>query len=398
MVRMRYKKLKVIDRNRRTSGNGWSLKSLKNDRKALIIIGLIVLILILFALFLYNRYRTYNQYSVLSSVKMKSTENSKFIPFGKFVVKYSNDGISYIDGEEVKWDVAYEMKAPIVDVCGDYIAIADKNTNEIMVFDEDGKCGTISVNYPIIQLEIASQGVVAALQEEQNANYIEAYDVEGTQLISHKTLIDENGYPLSFSLSDDGLQMMVSYLAVKNGVFDNKIVFYDFSEDGKDYENRISAQFDDYGEEVVPRVAFVSDSKAVAIGENSISIFDVNHKPSLNEQVEVKHSIDKVFMNEDYVGITYSEEKGSAQNKIQVYNMSGKQVMSTSTKQSFHTVNLVEDNVLIYDDLTCKIISFYGVEKFSYTFKGEISSMIPLKQSKEFLLITNSEIQKILIK
>ena len=72
--------------------------------------------------------------------------------------------------------------------------------------------------------------------------------------------------------------------------------------------------------------------------------------------------------------------------------------MSTSTKQSFHTVNLVEDNVLIYDDLTCKIISFYGVEKFSYTFKGEISSMIPLKQSKEFLLITNSEIQKILIK
>jgi hypothetical protein len=360
---------------------------------------LVFVLVILLALFLYNRYHKYNKYSVISSVKMKSTENSQFVPFGDFVVKYSNDGISYINGEEVCWDVAYEMKAPIVDVCGDYLAIADKNTNDIIVFNEDGKCGTITVSYPIVQLEIASQGVVAALQEEQNANYIEAYDLEGNQLISHKTLIDENGYPLNFSLSEDGLQMMVSYLAVNNGVFKNKVVFYDFSEDGKNKENMISAQFDDYGENVVPRVSFVSGSKAVAIGEHVISIFDVDGStPSLNENIEIKHQIDKVFMNEDYVGITYAEEKGSTQSKIEVYSMSGKQVMSTSTKQSFQKIGLVDDNVLLYDDLTCKIISFYGVEKFGYTFKGEISSMIPLKQSQEFLLITNSEIQKIQIK
>lgn len=398
MARKRYKKLKVIDRNRSTFDRNLRLGSLRNNRKALMIICLVFVLAILLALFLYNRYHKYNKYNVLSSVKMKSTENSKFVPFGKFVVKYSNDGISYIDGTEVRWDVAYEMKAPIVDVCGDYLAIADKNTNDIMIFDEDGKRSSITVSYPIIQLEIASQGVVAALQEEQNANYIEAYDVDGTQLISHKTLIDENGYPLNFSLSEDGLQMMVSYLAVNNGIFNNKVVFYDFSEKGQDYENRISAKFDAYGETVIPRVSFVSESKAVAIGEDVISIFDVDGTPKLKENIELQHQIDKIFMNEEYVGVTYSEEKGSVQSKIEVYNMNGKKVMSTSTKQSFHSIGLVDDNVLLYDDLTCKIISFYGVEKFAYTFEGEISSLIPLKQSREFLLITNSEIQKIQIK
>lgn len=395
---MARRKLKVINRNREMSNRGLRLRSLKNNKKALMVLGFVFVLLILLALFLYNRYYKYDHYSVLSSVKLKSTEKSKFVSFGNFVVKYSNDGISYIDGEEVKWDEAYEMKAPIVDVCDEYLAIADKNTNDIYIYDKDGRCGNVTVNYPIVQVEISSQGIVAALQEEQNANYIEAYDIEGNQLISHKTLIDENGYPLNFSLSEDGEKMMVSYLAVNNGVFHNKVVFYDFSEDGEEYKNRIAASFEEYEETVVPKVSFVSSNKAVAVGENVISIYDVGKTPKLNKSIDVKHQIQKVFMNEDYVGITYLEGKGDSQSRIEVYNMNGTQVMSSSTSQMFQKIDFVDDNVLIYDDLNCKMISFYGVEKFTYTFNGEISSIIPLPQSREFLLITNTEIQKIRIK
>ncbi|MCR5703432.1 MAG: DUF5711 family protein [Eubacterium sp.] len=395
---MARRKLKVINRNGEMSNRGLWLHSLKNNKKALMVLGFIFVLLILLALFLYNRFYKYDHYSVLSSVKLKSTEKSKFVSFGNFVVKYSNDGISYIDGEEVRWDEAYEMKAPIVDVCDEYLVIADKNTNDIYIYDENGRCGNVTVNYPIVQVEISSQGVVAALEEEQNANYIEAYDLEGNQLISHKTIIDENGYPLNFSLSEDGEKMMVSYLAVNNGVFHNKVVFYDFSKDGEEYKNRIAASFEDYEETVVPKVSFVSSSKAVAVGEDVISIYDVGKTPKLSKSIDVKHQIQKVFMNEDYVGITYLEGKGDSKSRIEVYNMNGTQVMSSSTSQTFQKIDFVDDNVLIYDDLNCKMISFYGVEKFTYTFNGEISSIIPLPQSREFLLITNAEIQKIRIK
>lgn len=391
-------KIGEFNKNRDTSDTVLKIKAFMKTKKA--IAGLIILIMaaVMLTAYLYNKYHKYKDYKILSSIKVESADNSKFVSFGKFVVKYSNDGISYIDGEETVWDEAYEMKSPLIDVCEGYLAIADKNTNDIYIYDEDGRKGKVSVSYPIIKLQVAKQGVVAALQEEKDANYIEAYDIEGNQLISHKTLIDERGYPLNFSLSNDGSDMMVSYLSVNNGTFSNKVVFYDFSKDGDAYENRISGNFEQYEETLVPTVEYVSDDYAIAIGENVISIYDVSGKPKLKKEIKINHQIEKVFMNEEYVGITYAKENNSNTHVIEAYNMKGKKKLSTSTYLNFEQIDFAGENVILYDDLNCELISFAGVKKFQYTFKGTISEIIPLENAREFLLMTNSEIQKIRLK
>ena len=135
------------------------------------------------------------------------------------------------------------------------MAIADKNTNDIFIYNDKGRQGQVSVSYPIVKLEVAKQGVVAALLEDKTSNYIEVYDKEGKQLVSHKSIIDENGYPINFSMSDDGERMAVSYLTVKNGSFENKIQFYDFSNSGKNIENRMVKEFSGYGETIVPTIS-----------------------------------------------------------------------------------------------------------------------------------------------
>ena len=35
------------------------------------------------------------------------------------------------------------MKNPIIDICDSYIAVADKNSNDIYIFDEDGRIGKV---------------------------------------------------------------------------------------------------------------------------------------------------------------------------------------------------------------------------------------------------------------
>ena len=65
---------------------------------------------------------------------------------------------------------------------------------------------------------------------------------------------------LIFSMSDDGERMAVSYLTVKNGSFENKIQFYDFSNSGKNIENRMVKEFSGYGETIVPTISYVSTS------------------------------------------------------------------------------------------------------------------------------------------
>ena len=66
--------------------------------------------------------------------------------------------------------------------------------HDIFIYNDKGRQGQVSVSYPIVKLEVAKQGVVAALLEDKTSNYIEVYDKEGKQLVSHKSIIDENGY------------------------------------------------------------------------------------------------------------------------------------------------------------------------------------------------------------
>ena len=150
--------------------------------KVITIIGIVCALLL--AIYLFCVYRTYNNYKVRKTIKIETGTNSQYQAFGEFVVKYSNDGISYINGTETIWNEAYEMKSPIVDVCGDYLAIADKNSNTIYIFNKKGKVGEVNTSYPIIKIEVAQQGVVAALLEEASANYIELYDKEGNLIVS----------------------------------------------------------------------------------------------------------------------------------------------------------------------------------------------------------------------
>lgn len=362
------------------------------------IIAIVLLIILASGIYLYNKYNKYDGYKVIKSIDIDSGAGSRYIPFGNFVVRYSSDGIAYIDEDETIWDEAYEMKSPMLDVCGSYLAVCDKNTNDIYIYNEKGKQGQITTSYPIIRLEVAEQGVVAALLEDQDANYIEVYDKEGKCLVSHKTLIDENGYPLNFSLSDDGTKMMVSYLTINNGTINNKILFYNFSKAGKNSSDRVVGTFDQYGETIIPSVQFVSNNDAVAVGENILSSYKMKTKPDLQEEVTFKDEIQKVFYSEDYVGLVFKNTDSKNPYRVEVYNLNGSRVMKADIEMDFDTIRFAGKNVVMYDDMNCQIISLKGVSKFKHTFKEEITDIIPLDGLRTYLLISNSAIEKIRLK
>lgn len=343
-------------------------------------------------------YRTYSGYKVNKTIKVESGTNSHYKAFGDFVVKYSNDGISYINGKETIWNEAYEMKSPLVDICGEYLAIADKNSNKIYVFNKQGKVGTVNTSYPIVKLEVAQQGVVAALLEESNANYIEVYDREGNIIISHKALLDENGFPLAFSISNDGEKMAVSYLSIKEGMTKNQIMFYNFSNVGKDEVDRMVGSFDQYGETIVPAVYFVSNDEAIAIGDNVLSIYRMREKPTLRKEIAFNKEIQKIFYNENYVGMVFANTESEKHYKIEVYSLNGDKIMSKEIDMNFDQVMFAGKNVFMYDDMTCQLISLKGVTKFRHTFTTGIDAIIPMETTNTFLLMTKNKIEEIKLK
>lgn len=361
--------------------------------KVITIIGIVCALLL--AIYLFCVYRTYNNYKVRKTIKIETGTNSQYQAFGEFVVKYSNDGISYINGTETIWNEAYEMKSPIVDVCGDYLAIADKNSNTIYIFNKKGKVGEVNTSYPIIKIEVAQQGVVAALLEEASANYIELYDKEGNLIVSHKSLLSENGFPLSFSISNDGEKMMTSYLSIKEGSTENQVVFYNFSNVGKDEVDRVVGTFNQYGETIVPAVYFVSNEDAIAIGDNVLTIYKMKEKPTIRKEIKFDKEIQKVFYNEKYVGLIFENSKGDTPYKMEVYSLSGEKIMSKEIEMNLDHVKFAGKNVLMYDDVTCELISLKGVAKFKHVFTKQLDAIVPMESTNTFLLMTKNKIEEI---
>ena len=363
-----------------------------------IAICVLVAIVAVIGIFLYKRYSSYDDYKVINSIKIDGSTESKYLSYKDFVIKYSGDGISYIDDDGTVWNEAFQMKSPMVDICGDYIAVADKNSNDVYIYNQDGNQGKVTTNFPIVKVEVAEQGVIAVLSEDKDANYIEVYDRDGNKLVIHKTLLDENGYPLDFSISKDGDKMAVSYITVNNGSMSNRVVVYNFSNAGKNSTDKIVGEFDQYKEVIVPTVKFVTNDDVVAAGENILSLYGFKNKPSLREDVKINEEIQKIFYSDQYVGVILKNTNSKFPYRIQVYDLNGNKKMEKEIKLEYDNVSFSGDNVLMYDDMNCQIISFDGVQKFKVTFNGAVNAIIPIDGSRTFLIMTKSKIQKVKLK
>jgi hypothetical protein len=371
----------------------------KRNKRMRVIIILAMVAVVLLGCFIYQKTRTFSKYKVISSVDIQNGEDSDYLKYGDLLVKYSVDGISYIDGNKTVWNQAFEMKDPLIDSCGEYVAIADENGTEIYLFDEDGLVNTIDASYPIIRLEVASQGVVAAILEDSNTNYIELMDKDGEQLVASKTNLASNGYPLDFSISEDGTKMVVSYLYVSGGVMQSKVLFYNFSDVGQNEVDRMVGGFNQYASTIVPEVSFLTNDTAVAIGDNMFTIYSMKQKPEIIYETEFTDEIKQLFTSEDYVGFVFynTDEQHSEQYKICVYNLKGKIVMSEYVNEVYDNIKLVGKNILTYNEKQCMLMTFSGKQKFEYDFKEDVVEILPIS-AKSYLFVTNNEIQRVKLK
>ena len=171
---------------KKKSGFSVYINSNENFQNALILeqrkkryrIGLIIaLMIVALCSILAYRYRTYHNIKVVKTISKDLTESFQSFSYKKGTICYSEDGIYFLDGKgNEKWNRTYSIKNPQASYCGNYIVIASKNGNEIALLDNDGQMKKFSVSYPIVDVEIAKQGVIALMVHGYKGNFIELYD------------------------------------------------------------------------------------------------------------------------------------------------------------------------------------------------------------------------------
>ena len=337
----------------------------------------IVLIMVLFltGIHFYEKNRTYTGYDVLTLTELTESGNMTYITYGDYILRYSMDGISCLDKNGVLiWGQAYEIKNPIIDLCKDYVAVAGQKENSIYLFNRSGSQGAITTEYPITSISVASQGVVAAVLENNGTNYIKIYDKNGKELVGMKTFLERNGYPMSVDLSEDGRKLVVSLIDIAENELENSLVFYNFSEVGQNYIEKLVGGYSkkELGAVLIPEVVFLDNTIVCAFADSRLIFFRMKEIPELIQIVEIEKEIHSVFYSGENVGIVLNDTEAGGVYLLQIYDKLGKLTKEVLLEQDYKNISFAEDQVILYNDNSVCIYSLDGDKKFEYTFEKNI--------------------------
>lgn len=382
--------------------NKQAAQKIKKHRRNIVIGVLIALVLAAIAgviLYKYLDGRTYSSYTISTSYNRDDTETAQYKEYGSGYVRYSNDGITYIDRKNNSiWNETYSMQKPQVKECGDCIAVGDINGSSIYIFDKNGLKGTVDTSLSISQIEVGSQGVVVAVLEDNTANYINMYNTDGSKVYSIKTTLEGDGYPLDISISDDATKLIASFVYVSGEEMKTNVVFYNFSEVGQNETERVVGGFNHYDNTIVADVEFVNDTTAVAVGENVVSIYNIKEYPSLSKEINIENSIENVFWSSKYIGLILDNSETGDLYKLVVYDLSGNKVTEKTFSTQYDEIKFDSDSILLCSSNVWSVMNMNGKVLTTQTVELPIDTVLTTGSRGSYVLINSKYIQNIRMK
>lgn len=375
---------------------------IKKHRRHMVIIAVIGVIVIALAVVLVMRLidgYVFTSYSVTGSLNREDIESSGYIAYGDGYIRYSNDGAAYYTAKgKALWNQTYSMQKPQVKICEDCVAIGDINGNTIYIFNKNGNIGKVDTSLVISQIEVAANGAVAAVLEDNEANYINMYDKEGNKIYSVKTTLAGDGYPLDISISNDSAKLIASYVYVSGEEIKTNVVFYNFSEVGQNETERVVGGFNHYNDVLVGDVQFLSNNIAVAVGENIISIYKIKEYPSLEKEIQIDNTIDRVFFGTDYIGLVLDNSDSGELYKMVVYNFSGSKVCEAEFGTQVDNIQFDGSSVVMNNSTSFSVFNLKGKNVANMSFDMPASKVLPTGTRGEYILINTKYIQNIKLK
>ncbi len=399
----------------------------------------------------------YNTYEVLDIIDKNDDISVNYHVVGDGLIRYSKDGASYSDKKgKTLWNQTFEMANAKIASCDKFMAIADIGSNQLRIFNQAGQVAVIEATYPIANVDVSEQGVTAVILSASDASYINMYDTKGNKLVDIKVSISQTGYPMDFAISDDGTKLAVSYMVVNDGEISSKIAFYKF---GKATQSADSNAVDEFSiDMIVPKMDFINNNTLVAFGDSGFKIYSMKDTPKELLDKSFEQEIKSVFYNEQYIGFVFKNNAGGQMNetdalsdtvasdvavsdtsaadlaadgahliveeagetagtsqsqsvsqpsgdtetvmpyKMQIYTNGGALYLEQDFDFEYHNIDCTENEIVMYNDYECLMMTYQGKEKFRYTFENKIYNLMPKKTKDEYILVDETAIQEIKLK
>ena len=352
---------------------------------------LILAVVLVYALVKNNKVAS--SYEVVTSMSRGDDTSVYYRMMRKGMVKYSKDGVAMTNKSgTVLWNQTYEMASPTMTSAGDYVAVGDIGANTIYIFNEYGQLGRVSTDVPIQEIQISEQGVVAAVLSDTSSNYINLYDKQGNSLGSIKASLENTGYPLAIALSPDASKLAVSYLIVKSGSMQSRIVFYDFSDVEGDHLLDTQEL-----EGLYPKAAFLDSREVVLFGEKGFVLYQADSK-KIETQENFESEINSVFCTDQKLGFIFKNEDDNGKYRMEIYNKAGKKSSTYYFDLDYSGLTADDDEVILYNDEEMLIYQMGGRVRFRGTFNTAVTGVMPSWEDGLYWLIDDQSLREIRIR
>lgn len=352
---------------------------------------LILAVVLVYALVKNNKVAS--SYEVVTSMSRGDDTSVYYCMMRKGMVKYSKDGVAMTNKSgSVLWNQTYEMASPTMTSAGDYVAVGDIGANTIYIFNEYGQLGRVSTDVPIQEIQISEQGVVAAVLSDTSSNYINLYDKQGNSLGSIKASLENTGYPLAIALSPDASKLAVSYLIVKSGSMQSRIVSYDFSDVEGDHLLDTQEL-----EGLYPKAAFLDSRKVVLFGEKGFVLYQADSK-KIETQENFESEINSVFCTNQKLGFIFKNEDDNGKYRMEIYNQTGKKSSTYYFDLDYSGMTADDDEVILYNDEEMLIYQMGGRVRFRGTFNTAVTGVMPSWEDGLYWLIDDQSLREIRIR
>ena len=377
--------------------------TLKKDWRRLIWItaGLLT---VLVAWNIYHGRKSYRAYAVLNQQDVSQGSLVGYEPFKRGFLKYSKDGVSYIgEKNETYWSSSFEMKDPVIDVNGTYAVIADRTGNTLQIFDEKhGKIGECRTERSLDSASVSAGGIVATLEEDSVASYIQFYNPDGTVLdITVKALLEGDGFFTALDLSDDGSQVLVGVAYLEGGVLHGKVAAYDFSEKESSGKGPMRGGVEPFaGKNLISEVRYLQNGTAFAASTRGLFFFRVGEqKVEGYSSVEAEEGIRSLCFDRSYVGIVLNDTVSkNGPYRIELYNSSGERVMHANFGEHYSTSFVDKGTVFLLGSDTLTIFLKNGTKQFSGNVDFSLVRAVRRPGENRYLWLGASHIKEVKLK
>lgn len=357
-----------------------------------IVAGVLILAAVLVYALVKNN-KVASSYEVVTSMSRGDNTSVYYCMMRKGMVKYSKDGVAMTNKSgSVLWNQTYEMASPTMTSAGDYVAVGDIGANTIYIFNEYGQLGRVSTDVPIQEIQISEQGVVAAVLSDTSSNYINLYDKQGNSLGSIKASLENTGYPLAIALSPDASKLAVSYLIVKSGSMQSRIVSYDFSDVEGDHLLDTQEL-----EGLYPKAAFLDSREVVLFGEKGFVLYQADSK-KIETQENFESEINSVFCTNQKLGFIFKNEDDNGKYRMEIYNKAGKKSSTYYFDLDYSGMTADDDEVILYNDGEMLIYQMGGRVRFRGTFNTAVTGVMPSWEDGLYWLIDDQSLREIRIR